>query len=337
MGTSNHCGRRRKVLTVSHILSSTADLLPKDLRFEHGGRSTCFLSRTPSNLVTPLVREEFCRDFGPLRNIFFLREVNKMWRKAKAFSAFLGNGKAKETVDILADIVYHHNDFNAKFQGEKHSLLLLIWSPLLALSRKSLISSNKSFKTNLVILRGIRGKYKQEDSRYIQLIEKLITNIVEQFGDFLFENSCCSCLKTLFSDRHYRILNWSKKTHAHVCTEDEVQIFIGTGALLGIFAYICRQQPILHCIHWWRWRSGAPAAWHHWCGRSQNSIGINWIPIECSSERNIFWWHTWELLVKGRHLQKFFHSSQIVSGKSYGVWVYMLLLEGRIVPSCQLQ
>jgi len=42
----------------------------------------------------------------------------------------------------------------------------------------------------------------------------LITNIVEQFGDVLFENSCCSFLKTLFTDRHYRILNWSKK----ICT-----------------------------------------------------------------------------------------------------------------------
>ena len=80
------------------------------------------------------------------------------------------------------------------------------------------------------------------------------------------------------------------------------EIFIGTGALLGIFAYICRQRPIIHCIHWWKWRSGAPAAWHHWCGRSQNSTGINWIPIECSSKRNIFLWHTWELL--GRYLQK---------------------------------
>jgi len=33
----------------------------------------------------------------------------------------------------------------------------------------------------------------------------------------------------------------------------------------------------------------------------------------------------------------FFHSSQIVSGNFYGVWVYLLLLEGRVVPSCQLQ
>jgi len=41
------------------------------------------------------VREEFFRDFGPLG----------MWRKAKAFSAFLGNDKEKETVQFLADIV----------------------------------------------------------------------------------------------------------------------------------------------------------------------------------------------------------------------------------------
>ena len=61
--------------------------------------------------------------------------------------------------------------------------------------------------------------------------------------------------------------------------------FIGAGALLGIFTYICRQRPT---IHWWRWWSRAPEAWHHWCGRSQNSTGSNWIPIECSSEKNIF-------------------------------------------------
>ena len=43
-----------------------------------------------------------------------------------------------------------------------------------------------------------------------------------------------------------------------MCSEDEVEIFIGTGALLGIFACICRQRPIIHCIHWWKWRSRAP-------------------------------------------------------------------------------
>jgi len=31
--------------------------------------------------------------------------------------------------------------------------------------------------------------------------------------------------------------------------------FIGAWALLGMFAYICRQRPIIHCIHEWKWRS----------------------------------------------------------------------------------
>ena len=37
-----------------------------------------------------------------LQEIIFisLREVNKMWRKAKAFSAFLGNDKERETANI---------------------------------------------------------------------------------------------------------------------------------------------------------------------------------------------------------------------------------------------
>jgi len=40
---------------------NTVHLLPKDLRFEHGGGQTCFLPRAPSNLVTPLIRWQlFC-------------------------------------------------------------------------------------------------------------------------------------------------------------------------------------------------------------------------------------------------------------------------------------
>ena len=193
-----------------------------------------------------------------------------------------------------------------------------------------------SFKPNLVIFQRHVGKVKARRFQIYSICCKVYCQHCRSLASFPFENSCCSFLKTLFSNRHYRILNWSKKTHAHVCTEDEVEIFIGTGALLGIFAYICRQRPIIRCIHWWRCRIGAPAAWHHRCGRSQNSTGINWIAI-CSSEINIFWWHTWELLVKGRYLQNCFHSTQIVSGNSYGVWVYLLLLEGRIVHSCLLQ
>jgi len=90
---------------------------------------------------------------------------------------------------------------------------------------------------------------------------------------------------------------------------------IGTAALLGIFAYIYRQRPIIHCIHWWRWRSGTPAAWQQWCRCSQNSTGINWIPTECSSsERNIFDGTPENVSKEGFwYLQNFSHTSQIVS------------------------
>jgi len=44
----------------------------------------------------------------------------------------------------------------------------------------------------------------------------------------------------------------------HVCAPKmKWKFFIGTGALLGIFAYICRQRPIIHCIHSWKWSSGS--------------------------------------------------------------------------------
>jgi len=47
------------------------------------------------------VKEEFCRYLVLLEIIFVvLREVNKMWRKAKVFSAFLGNDKERETANI---------------------------------------------------------------------------------------------------------------------------------------------------------------------------------------------------------------------------------------------
>jgi len=36
MGAPNQCGERRKVLKTSQVLSSTAHLLPKDFRLEHG-------------------------------------------------------------------------------------------------------------------------------------------------------------------------------------------------------------------------------------------------------------------------------------------------------------
>jgi len=41
-----------------------------------------------------------------------------------------------------------------------------------------------SFKLNVVILRGIWGKLKQEDSRYIQFIKKLIINTAAVWRHF---------------------------------------------------------------------------------------------------------------------------------------------------------
>jgi len=87
--------------------------------------------------------------------------------------------------------------------------LLLIWS----LFRKSLIFSNMSFKRNWSFSESFLRKWKQEDSRYIHFIEKLITNIAEQFGDFSFRKQLMQFPQILFSDRHCRMLNWSK-THA---------------------------------------------------------------------------------------------------------------------------
>ena len=39
---------------VTSIFFNTVHLLRKDLRFEYGGRQTCFLPRAPSNFVMPL-------------------------------------------------------------------------------------------------------------------------------------------------------------------------------------------------------------------------------------------------------------------------------------------
>jgi len=69
-----------------------------------------------------------------------------------------------------------------KLQGEKHT------RPTLDL----IIFQNKfnTFKhvipAKLVIFRVVFGKVKQEDFKYIYFVEKLITNIAEQFDDFSF-------------------------------------------------------------------------------------------------------------------------------------------------------
>jgi len=43
------------------------------------------------------------------------------------------------------------------------------------------------------------GKTKQEDSKFIQFIEKLIANIAEQFGDFTFRKQLLLFPQNCFS------------------------------------------------------------------------------------------------------------------------------------------
>jgi len=50
------------------------------------------------------VREEFCRDFGLLGKKFFAGSQQNV-KKAKAFSAFLGNDKERESAGLLTDIM----------------------------------------------------------------------------------------------------------------------------------------------------------------------------------------------------------------------------------------
>ena len=49
-GAPDNCGRRRKAPTMSQVLFNRVDLLPKDLRFEHGGAK---MPWALSTLITP--------------------------------------------------------------------------------------------------------------------------------------------------------------------------------------------------------------------------------------------------------------------------------------------
>jgi len=63
MGAPNHCGGRRNVSTMSQVLSSTAYLLPKDLRFEHGGAKLVSCSGRHLTSLRPCAinHDTFCR------------------------------------------------------------------------------------------------------------------------------------------------------------------------------------------------------------------------------------------------------------------------------------
>jgi len=53
-GGAESCVGRRKLPIIHKYFLHYSTFAPKDLRFEHGGRQTCFLPLAPSNLVTPL-------------------------------------------------------------------------------------------------------------------------------------------------------------------------------------------------------------------------------------------------------------------------------------------
>jgi len=55
---TNHWMAPKSPNNIVNTFFNTVHLLPKYLRFEHGGRQTCFLPRAPSDLGTPL---HFCK------------------------------------------------------------------------------------------------------------------------------------------------------------------------------------------------------------------------------------------------------------------------------------
>ena len=154
-----------------------------------------------------------------------------MWRKAKVFSAFLGNDKERGNVGFLADIVQHLNDVSIKLQGEKRTTLDLITT--VRPFQKRLIYSSMFFKTNQVIFRVILGKWKQEDSRYTQFIEKLIINIAELWRLFFLKTVAADFSKPSLETDITEFSTEPKDTCTCVdqgCSGN----FISTGALLGI-------------------------------------------------------------------------------------------------------
>jgi len=186
-----------------------------DSRLEHSNETFSF--RKQCNYTKLLVHnyERFlrkgriCRDFCPF---VFLREVNKMWRKAKTFSAFLGNDKWK-LMDFWQHTVTPQRI--ACINCKEKNIILLIWSLLLALFRNSLkfwtCHSNRTQSFSEAF-----GKIKARRFQICSIYWKVDHQHCRSLAFFLFKNSYCSFLKSLFSDRHYQILVWSKR-RMHMC------------------------------------------------------------------------------------------------------------------------
>ena len=60
------CWSESRFLMSACTFFSTVHLLPKDLRFEHGGRQTCFLPQAPSNLLMSLETGQRAAGWPPL-------------------------------------------------------------------------------------------------------------------------------------------------------------------------------------------------------------------------------------------------------------------------------
>ena len=69
-GAKSLRGAPKSPTNVTSTSFNTVHLLPKELRFEHGGRQTCFLPRAPSNLVAPLITTQSLLPAAP--NCFVL-------------------------------------------------------------------------------------------------------------------------------------------------------------------------------------------------------------------------------------------------------------------------
>ena len=198
------------------------------------------------------VGEEFCRDACPF---VFLRQVNKTWRKAKALSAFLGNDKGK-----LVDFWRHSGTpqrLECKTARRKHTTL-------------DLITTARPFQKKFHIFEDFIKAELDHFPRNLWKVKARRFQICSIYWKVDYQH--CRSLAFFFLSKTVAVLSSTEfSTEAKdTCTCMYQRCsgnFIGAGAVLDMYAYICRQRPV---IHWWRWRSGAPAAWHHWCGRSQN-------------------------------------------------------------------
>ncbi|CAK8697998.1 unnamed protein product [Clavelina lepadiformis] len=113
----------------------------------------------------------------------FLKGRNNV--KAVAFSAFLRDDEKMEIVGFLTDMMSHLNDLNVKLQGEKHTIFDLI-TAIRAFQKKLEIFKHDIQSQLVHFLRLLEQSKGKNDSgtRYVQFVEKLITNFAVRFDYF---------------------------------------------------------------------------------------------------------------------------------------------------------